>query len=75
MRRQKVKYLFMKTYEDMKVQRHIFLIWTLDRVNGLLQASVALPSRKTSSTSWIGGWVAAGAGLKDVKKAAGRASE
>jgi len=59
----------------MKVQRHIFLIWTLDRVIGQLQASVALPARKTSNTSWIGDWVATGAGLKAVKMAAGRASE
>lgn len=59
----------------MEVQRHIFLIWTLDRVNGQPQASVALPARKTSNTSWIGGWVAAGAGLKTVKKATGKASE
>ena len=65
----------MKTYEGMKVQGHIFLILTLDRVNGQLQAPVALPARKTSSTSWVGGWVAAAAGLKAVKKAAGRAAE
>jgi hypothetical protein len=50
-----IKYLFMKTYEDMKVQRHISLISALVRVSDQLQASVDLPARKTSSTSWIGG--------------------
>lgn len=50
-----IKYLVMKTYEGMKVQRHIFLILALDRANGQLQASVYLPAKKTSSTSRIGG--------------------
>ena len=69
------KYFFMKTYECMKVQRHISLILAIDRVNDQLQASIDLPARKISSTSWFGGWVAAGAGLKVVKKVAGRAAE
>jgi hypothetical protein len=54
----------MKAYEAVDVYIHIFL--TLALAGG--EWSASRPSRFTSGTRWIGGWVDPRAGLDEVEK-------
>jgi hypothetical protein len=52
------KYFFMKTYECMKVQRHIYLILALDRVSDQLQSFCRFTREKDLHyllDRWLGG--------------------